>query len=125
TATLANYRFVLLEHAASQRAFANSLGLSLSAAAFAVFAALPIAYLVAWGRQGWVRFVNLAIELPYALPGVVLAIAALLLFLKPLPLTGIHLYNTVWIILYAYLARFLVLAVRPAVSGFHHIDRAL
>ncbi len=125
TVTLANYRFVLLEHAASQRAFANSLGLSLSAAAFAVFAALPIAYLVAWGRQGWVRFVNLAIELPYALPGVVLAIAALLLFLKPLPLTGIHLYNTVWIILYAYLARFLVLAVRPAVSGFYHIDRAL
>lgn len=125
TATLANYRFVLFEHAASQRAFANSLGLSLSAAVFAVLAALPIAYLVAWGRQRWVRFVNLSIELPYALPGVVLAIAALLIFLKPLPLTGIHLYNTVWIILYAYLARFLVLAVRPTVSGFHQIDRAL
>lgn len=125
TATLDNYRFVLVEHAASRRAFANSLGLSLTAAAFAVLAALPIAYLVAWGRQRWVRMVNLSIELPYALPGVVLAIAALLLFLRPLPLTGLHIYNTVWIILYAYLARFLVLAVRPAVSGFHQIDRAL
>lgn len=125
TATLANYRFVLFEHAASQRAFANSLGLSLTAAAFAVLAALPIAYFVVWGRQRWVRLVNLSIELPYALPGVVLAIAALLLFLKPLPVTGIHLYNTVWIILYAYLARFLVLAVRPTVSAVHQIDRAL
>ncbi|MCO5147655.1 MAG: iron ABC transporter permease [Aquamicrobium sp.] len=125
TATLDNYRFVMVEHAASRRAFANSLGLSLSAAVFAVFAALPIAYFVAWGRQGWVRLVNLSIELPYALPGVVLAIAALLLFLKPLPLTGLHIYNTVWIILYAYLARFLVLAVRPTVSGLHQIDRAL
>ncbi len=125
TVTLDNYRFVMVEHAASRRAFANSLGLSLSAAVFAVFAALPIAYFVAWGRQGWVRLVNLSIELPYALPGVVLAIAALLLFLKPLPLTGLHIYNTVWIILYAYLARFLVLAVRPTVSGLHQIDRAL
>ena len=71
------------------------------------------------------RYVNLMIELPYALPGVVLAIAALLLFLRPIPLTGIHIYNTVWIILYAYLARFLVLALRPTVSGYHQIDRAL
>jgi iron(III) transport system permease protein len=81
--------------------------------------------MVAWGRQKWIRYVNLAIELPYALPGVVLAIAALLMFLRPIPFTGIQLYNTVWIILYAYLARFLVLALRPTVSGYHQIDRAL
>ncbi len=63
--------------------------------------------------------------MPYALPGVVLAIAALLLFLRPVPFVGLQLYNTPWIILYAYMARFLVLALRPAVSGYHQIDRAL
>lgn len=125
TATLASYRFVLFEHAASSRAFVNSLALSAGAAAFAVLAALPVAYVVAWGRQKWVRYVNMLVELPYALPGVVLAIAALLLFLRPMPVTGLHIYNTVWIILYAYLARFLVLALRPTVSGYHQIDRAL
>lgn len=125
TATLANYNFVLFEHAGSRRAFGNSLMLSLGAAIFAVLAALPVAYLVAWGKQKWVRLANLMIELPYALPGVVLAIASLLLFLRPMPLTGIHIYNTVWIILYAYLARFLVLALRPTVSGYHQVDRAL
>ncbi|TYR34841.1 iron ABC transporter permease [Mesorhizobium microcysteis] len=125
TATLANYKFVLFEHAGSRRAFGNSMMLALGAAIFAVLAALPVAYLVAWGRQRWVRFANLMIELPYALPGVVLAIASLLLFLRPIPLTGIHIYNTVWIILYAYLARFLVLALRPTVSGYHQVDRAL
>lgn len=125
TATLDNFRFVLFEHAGSRRAFGNSLMLSVGAAVFAVLAALPVAYMVAWGKQKWVRYVNLMIELPYALPGVVLAIAALLLFLRPIPLTGIHIYNTVWIILYAYLARFLVLALRPTVSGYHQIDRAL
>jgi iron(III) transport system permease protein len=56
---------------------------------------------------------------------VVLSIAALLMFLKPLPVVGLHLYNTIWIILYAYLARFLVLALRPTITGLHQIDRAL
>ncbi|EXL01654.1 ABC transporter permease [Aquamicrobium defluvii] len=125
TATLDNYRFVLFEHAAAQRSFFNSFALSIAAAAFAVLVAVPVGYLVAWGKQKWIRYVNLSIELPYALPGVVLAIAALLMFLRPIPFTGIQLYNTVWIILYAYLARFLVLALRPTVSGYHQIDRAL
>ncbi|OJU49245.1 MAG: ABC transporter permease [Mesorhizobium sp. 61-13] len=125
TATLDNYRFVLFEHAGSRRAFFNSFALSIAAAVFAVLVAVPVGYLIAWGKQRWVRLVNLLIELPYALPGVVLAIAALLMFLRPIPFTGIQLYNTIWIILYAYLARFLVLALRPTVSGYHQIDRAL
>ena len=125
TATLDNYRFVLFKHAAASRAFVNSFFLSLAAAIFAVFVAVPIGYLIAWGNKRWVRLLNLAVELPYALPGVVLAIAALLVFLKPIPLIGIQIYNTIWIILYAYLARFLVLALRPTISGFHQIDRSL
>lgn len=125
TATLDNYRFVLFEHAAARRSFFNSFALSIAAAVFAVLVAIPVGYMVAWGKQKWIRYVNLSIELPYALPGVVLAIAALLMFLRPIPFTGIQLYNTVWIILYAYLARFLVLALRPTVSGYHQIDRAL
>ncbi|WP_265517470.1 ABC transporter permease [Nitratireductor luteus] len=125
TATLENYRFVILEHAAAKRAFVNSLYLSATAAIFAVFVAIPLAYAIAWGKHRWVKALNLAIELPYALPGVVLAIASLLLFLKPMPITGIHIYNTVWIILYAYLARFLVLAVRPTITGYFQLDRAL
>ncbi len=125
TATLDNYRFVLFEHGAASRAFFNSFWLSIAAAFFAVLVAVPIGYLIAWSKQRWVRLLNLSVELPYALPGVVLAIASLLLFLRPIPLTGIQLYNTVWIILYAYLARFLVLALRPTISGYHQIDRAL
>lgn len=125
TATLENYRFVILEHAAAKRAFVNSLYLSATAAIFAVFVAIPLAYAIAWGKHRWIKALNLAVELPYALPGVVLAIASLLLFLKPMPITGIQIYNTVWIILYAYLARFLVLAVRPTIAGYFQLDRAL
>ncbi len=71
TATLDNYRFVLFEHAAAGRAFVNSVWLSALAAAFAVVVAVPIGYLVAWGGGGrWIRLLSLAVELPYALPGV-------------------------------------------------------
>jgi iron(III) transport system permease protein len=65
-----------------------------------------------------------AAELPYALPGVVLAIACILLFLKPLPLIGLGLYNTVWIILVAYLMRFLILVLRPVVGAYQQLDRS-
>lgn len=38
---------------------------------------------------------------------------------------GFSIYNTVWILLVAYLARFLVLGLRPVISGYHQMDRAI
>ncbi|HEV8259068.1 MAG TPA: iron ABC transporter permease [Casimicrobiaceae bacterium] len=125
TATLDNYRFVLFDHAAAKRAFANSFGLSGMAAIAIVLLAVPLAYFLVWRRSRLLRMVNLVTEVPYALPGVVLAIAAILLFLKPLPVVGWSLYNTVWIILFCYLARFLVLGLRPVISGYYQLDRTL
>ena len=104
---------------------ASIVGLSLAAAGFAVLIAVPLAYMLAWRKRRWTPILNFAAEMPYALPGVVLAIACLLMFLKPLPVVGVSLYNTLWIILFAYLARFFVLALRPTVAGLHQIDRAL
>ncbi|MFC7399338.1 ABC transporter permease [Chelatococcus sp. GCM10030263] len=125
TATLANYAFVLFEHEGARRAFANSFALSATAAVVIMLLCVPLSYFLVWRRSPPLRALNLIVELPYALPGVVLAIAAILIFLKPLPILGFGLYGTVWIILFAYLARFLVLGVRPTVSGYHQIDRAL
>jgi len=125
TATLANYDYVLFDHAAAKRAFVNSFGLSAAAAFIIVFIAVPLAYFLVWRRSRLLRMLNLVAEMPYALPGVVLAIAAILVFLKPLPLLGISLYNTIWIILFCYLARFLVLGLRPVISGYYQLDRTL
>jgi iron(III) transport system permease protein len=125
TATLDNYRFVLFDHAAAKRALVNSFGLSAAAAIAIVLLAIPLAYFLVWRRSRLLRVINLVTEVPYALPGVVLAIAAILLFLKPLPIVGVSIYNTVWIILFCYLARFLVLGLRPVMSGYHQLDRTL
>jgi iron(III) transport system permease protein len=125
SATLSNYDYVLLDHAAAKRAFVNSFSLSATAAIVIVLIAVPLAYFLVWRRARLLRVLNVVVEMPYALPGVVLAIAAILVFLKPLPVLGITLYNTVWIILFGYLARFLVLGLRPVIGGYYQLDRTL
>jgi len=123
--TLDNYAFVVFSHAATARAFVNSFGLSLLAALLCVVVAVALGRVMMLKQNGWRTLLYFAIEMPYALPGVVLAIAALLIFLKPIPVIGFHIYGTLWIILYAYLARFLILALRPTMAGLQQIDPAL
>ncbi|QQP88468.1 iron ABC transporter permease [Skermanella sp. TT6] len=123
--TLANYLHVLLVHDATSRAFRNSFLLAAGASALLVCVAVPLGYFVVWRRNRVLRVLNLLAELPYALPGVVLGIATILVFIRPLPLLDLTLYGTVWIILVAYLARFLSLALRPVIAGFHTLDPAM
>lgn len=125
SATLENYNFVLFGHAASKRAMVNSFLLAAAAAVIVIAISVVLAYFLVWRRSVLLSLLNLAAELPYAVPGVVLAIASILVFLKPLPIFGFSLYNTVWIILFAYVARFLVLGLRPVIGGYSQLDRAL
>ena len=125
TITFRHYGAALFLQAATARAFANSLTLSAAAAMVAVAAALPLAYFLAWRSNRFVRLLNPLVELPYALPGIVLAIGFILAFIRPLPIIGVSIYGTVWIILLAYVARFFALALRPVMSGFAQLDRTL
>lgn len=124
TATFANYAFVLFEHAVTVRAFRNSFLLAGGAAALLALVSVPLAYFIVWRGARGLRLLAVAAECTYALPGVVLAIACILIFLKPLPLLGLGLYGTVWIILMAYLSRFLTLALKPTIAGMQQSERA-
>ena len=125
TVTLANFHFVLLDYAATRRAFINSASLSATAAMVLVFLSVPLGYSLVVRRAAVLRAVTFAAELPYAVPGVVLAIAMILCLLRPLPLLGFSLYSTIWIILVAYLSRFLLLALRPVTNALQQIDPSL
>jgi iron(III) transport system permease protein len=125
TASIENYVYVLAEYPVSHRAFRNSLLLAGSAAALIVAISAPLGYYLAWRGSRALKVLNLSAEMPYALPGIVFAIALILVFLKPIPVLNLSIYNTVWIIFIAYLGRFLVLGLRPVISGYHQIDRAL
>jgi len=122
---LRHYRYVLLQDPDTSRAILNSLSLAGGAAVLLVLLGTPFAYYLVW-RPNWaLRFVNFCAELPYAVPGTVVAVAAILVFLRPLPIVDFTIYGTVWIILAAYLIRFMNRAFRPVIAGFHQLDRTL
>jgi iron(III) transport system permease protein len=125
TATLANYRFALFEQESTLRAFTNSFILAFAAAAVSAAVAVPLAYLSTMRKHPGARALDLIADAPYAVPGTVLAIAIIIVFLPPVPLVGISLYGTLGIILVAYLARFLALALRPTVAGMERVSRNL
>tara|TARA_R110000787_G_scaffold16622_25_gene50841 strand:- start:88250 stop:89932 length:1683 start_codon:yes stop_codon:yes gene_type:complete len=125
TATLEAYSEVIFRQEVTGRAFRNSFILAGGAAIVLMFVAIPLGYFIAWRRSGMTRFLDIAAETPYALPGVVLAIACILIFLKPIPLLDISIYGTLWIIFAAYLGRFLTLGLRPVISAFIQTDRSL
>jgi iron(III) transport system permease protein len=123
--TVEHYLYVVEEHAATRRALRNSLALAGGAALLLMGVSTLLGYFIA-GRGG--KLAALAgqlADLPYALPGVVLAVSMILVYLKPLPILGVGLYNTVWIILLAYLARFLPIALRPVVAAYRQLEPSL
>lgn len=125
TLTLENFHAALWGYPAVRHAFLTSLGLTTLAALILTVCALFLAYFLSWRRTKLVRGLWLASELTYALPGIVTGVAAMLFFLRPLPIVNISLYGTVWIILAAYLANFLALVLRPTLAGFAQLEPAL
>jgi iron(III) transport system permease protein len=125
TATLDNYRFALFGDAAARRAFVNSFTLAFCAACVSIIVAIPLAYLATVRRSRAARALSLLAETPYAIPGTTLAIGFIIAFLRPLPVLGISIYNTIWIILAAYCARFLTLVLRPVISALEAMDPGL
>ncbi|MGR3801989.1 MAG: ABC transporter permease [Marinibacterium profundimaris] len=114
----------LLRQPMTRRAYVNSLGLALGAAAILMAVCLPLAWLMARRPSRATRAIDALVDLPYALPGVVLSIACILAFLD-LPFTDLTLYGTIWIILLAYLARFLVVMLRPVQASVGQLDPAM
>lgn len=125
TFTLNNYVEVLFRQDVTTRAFMNSFMLAGSAALILMAISLPSGYALSRlsGRRR-VLFEAL-VETPYALPGIVLAIAMILLFIRPLPVIGVSLYGTYGIILIAYLSSFYILALRPVTAAFSQLDPRL
>ena len=128
TATLRNYEEVLIRQEVTLRAFANSTFAAIVAGASLGLLAVLAGYFLA--AQGGVRrragqvFATLA-ELAYAVPGIILSIAFILMFLRPLPLIGLSLYNTLAIIVLAYLAAFAAIALKPVIAAYVQLDPAL
>ncbi|MDD9740088.1 iron ABC transporter permease [Marinovum sp. SP66] len=124
TVTLASWSEVLLRQPVTARAFANSFGLAFGAALVLMALCLPLAWLMERNPTRLSRLFDSLLDLPYALPGVVLSIAMILLLIK-LPFTEATLYGTIWIIFLAYLARFFAVMFRPVQASLKQLDPAM
>ena len=124
TITLASWHEALFRQPATSRAFFNSFSLSIGAAIFLIAICLPLAWLMDRNPTRLGRVFDSLVDLPYALPGVVLAIAMILLLIK-LPFTDATLYGTIWIIFLAYLARFMTVMFRPVQASIRQLDPAM
>lgn len=125
TLTIDNYTSALFRQAAIREGFFTSLWLTITTALVLTGLSIFLAYFLTWRRGRFVRILHLSSELAYAIPGIVIGVAMILFFLKPLPLLDVSIYGTVWIILAAYLANFLALSLRSTLGGFAQVDRSL
>ena len=128
TLTFSNFAEVLFRQSVTARAFLNSTVVAASAAMLlAVFAILVARYAAA--RTRGLRRVGTGLsalaEVAYAVPGLVISVAFILAFIKPLPLLGFSIYNTLWIILLAYLCAFFAIALKPVTAAMLQLDPAL
>lgn len=115
------------------RLTANSFGLASAAAVLAVAAALLITYAVRLSPTPLLKLGARASSLGYSIPGAVIAVGILLPFLwvdrqlvallRPLfgAPVGLLLTGTVAALLFAYVVRFLAVALNPVDSGFERV----
>ncbi|MQY43908.1 ABC transporter permease subunit [Epibacterium sp. SM1969] len=124
TISFAGWHEALFRQPVTARAFFNSFALATGAAVMLMVICLPLAWLMQRNPTRLGRLFDSLLDLPYALPGVVLAIAMILLLIK-LPFTEMTLYGTIWIIFLAYLARFFSVMFRPVQASLSQLDPAM
>ncbi|HEV7309640.1 MAG TPA: iron ABC transporter permease [Ensifer sp.] len=125
TVSLRAYEEILFRQSMTLKAFGNSMFLATTAALGLLAVSVPSAYLMTRRKGGLANALGILIEIPYALPGIVLAVAFILTFAAPLPVLDISLYGTIWIILIAYFSSFLAVSLKPVMSAFLQMDPSL
>jgi iron(III) transport system permease protein len=120
--TLANYRYILFDWKLTRDAIWNSISLGLAAAIITMFAGVIISYVIVKMKvrgKGFLEFLGM---LPFSVPGSVIALGVILAWSGKY---GINLYNTVWIILVAYIARYMAFSLRANSAALEQVHDSL
>lgn len=100
----------------------NSLFAASSAGVICMFLGTMIAYVVQKIRPRGRGVLEVLSVLPYSIPGTVLAVGVILAWSGSL---GVSLYNTIWIILVAYLARYLSFSMKSSSAALLQVHPSL
>lgn len=120
--SLENYRFILFDHQLTKDAIFNSVTLGLSSALITMFAGVIISYVIVKMKvrgKGILEFLGM---LPFSVPGSVIALGVILAWSGKF---GINLYNTIWIILVAYIARYMAFSLKANSAALEQVHDSL
>lgn len=120
--SLENYKFILFEHQLTKDAIFNSLTLGLSSALITMFAGVVISYVIVKMKvrgKGILEFLGM---LPFSVPGSVIALGVILAWSGKF---GVNLYNTIWIILVAYIARYMAFSLKANSAALEQVHDSL
>ena len=120
--SLDNFKFILFEYDVTRDAIFNSVTLGLTAAIITMFAGVMISYVIVKmdvKGKGLLEFLGM---LPFSVPGSVIALGVILAWSGQF---GVNLYNTVWIILVAYIARYMAFSLKANSAALEQVHDSL
>lgn len=123
--TLNNYRYILLDNPSTWKSIQNSLMLSFTTLIVCLVIGTLFAYFRVRRPSKINRLAELAISVPYTLPGIVFALSMILVWMEPIPGWNPGIYGTTTILFIAYVCRFLVLQIRAGVTAFTQVDASM
>jgi iron(III) transport system permease protein len=121
--TLANFQYVLFRMPVIWRAIRNSFFLAVTVPCVTVGLSVVFAYIARYTRMTGRRLIDYIVSAPYAIPGTVIGLAMILAWIKPV--LGVSLYNTIWILMIAYIARFMIFPMRTVTASLKQVDSSL
>jgi len=113
--------YILFEFPMTQRAILNSLFLALSAATITMFLGSVVSYMKVKAKTPGSEILDTIGTIPYAIPGIVIGVSMILAW----SVGPIVLYGTIWIMLMAYVMRYLPSSLRSSNATLQQIDNSL
>ena len=117
-----NYDYILFKWYLTRDAIFNSVTLGMAAALITMFCGVIISYVIVKMKvrgKGFLEFLGM---LPFSLPGSVIALGVILAWSGKL---GVNIYNTVWIILVAYIARYMAFSLNANSAALEQVHDSL
>jgi iron(III) transport system permease protein len=120
--TLDNIKYILFEWKMTQDAIWNSFYISLAAALVTMLVGTLISYVIVKMKVRGKFLLEFLGVLPFSLPGTVIALGVILMWSGRF---GVNLYNTAWIILIAYIARYMAFSLKSNSAALEQVHDSL
>ena len=118
--TLANYKYIM-SYPLALTAFKNSFYLSVGSATLVMLLTSVIAWITVKSKLPGRIFLDNMAFIPIAMPGIVLGVSLIWVYLTlPIPI-----YGTIWVLLLAYITKFMPYGIRAASASMIQINKEL